>query len=87
MKKSTTTDLRRVKAEDILTAAEQARVASMFEEHGGAPSFAAKVVYDVLPSILPRINASLGLDCDPWDLAYALEYGLFKRQKRRSPSE
>jgi hypothetical protein len=79
---STKHPLRKVQASDFLTESEASRVQELWQEHRGKPSFAAKVVYDVLAPISPRINAKLGLECDLWDLAYALEYGLFKRQPK-----
>jgi len=85
MKNYTPHPLRKVKWSDFLTHAEYEQVKALFASGKGNPSFAALIVYEVLVPILPRINAKLGLECDAWDLAYALEYGLFRTQPRKSP--
>lgn len=76
--------LGKVKGSDFLTSTELERVKELFISGEGRPSFAALIVYEVLVPILPRINAKLGFECDAWDLAYALEYQLFK-QPRKAP--
>jgi len=80
--KATTKDLCRVKGSDILTDDELTTATSLFRE--GPPAFAAMLVHRVLTPALPRINQKLGMECDPWDLAYAIEYHLSK--KRRAPT-